>query len=1058
MHSNRNLRYPHACMSSEQTPQDAGQTADNPPWAESLSAVVFAALACEGADPSEAGFQGLRALRRASQGAEETWACEAEADWMGFAQFCRGALVVVLDAKQFRDWRRVLGGPQAEASALIGLGEIASLLTPGRLARNSRELIKSLSELESDELAGQPEELRRALSLLLRGFLAQNQDVIHAVSVGLATAWARMCVTEPRGATSIGQALQLLQSAPLWAYQGPADEPIQPVRFESDPLEADFLHLVLENANPRWTSEAKDWHAIDPLPPNREQALPWGPEEELTLEAAFTQHLPALFAEEHGADGKYRASQHDVAKQVAANFGRSQEAQTQLLLVHAPTGTGKTLAYLVPALLWAKRHDIRVGIATYTRALQEQAIDREVPRAIELLRRSGLIQAPRVSMLKGRENYLCWRTLKLHIPPFEASGEQWLAYCQLLAFSLHDSTGDLDRLPRRSPLELGHNDTYRATLNDLLRQVRARTSCCRVKEDKVTCGAEVARWRAERSHVVVTNHSFALARQEFFRHLVFDECEHLHEQAHSAWSHSVGLGAVLLWLNKLYNPDQPRVSSLFKRVHKRIVAGTPSWETALEAQQQQESMRFAFIELQKDAQDFDHWRRGRERELDAREDHSLLREYVESERGKNLIARRLKFTQVGGKLDEKLAELSARLEGLGKGRMARLRRAIDQARTELDEFLAGIAAWLPVQEGKPTFNARTFNDIEQDSRAGLVLSARVLLPNEYLGRFYYPQLATASFLSATTYLQGGFEAAAAYLGLDRSVAFNDDEPERLCTLHTYKSPEVFDYSRALLVVPRDAPSVTRDKQGFLSYVRDFIANLAEETKGRMLVLFTNADDVRQVGARLEGHFRARRIGFWYQNMPGTSKEELSELFRERVDSVLIGVDTFWYGADFPGETLEHLVIVRLPYGVPDRYHHAQCAAIGITEQRHQIYMPRALAKFRQGFGRLMRRVSDRGCIYVLDHRLVDPRHRAFLKELPVARVGEDAAGLARMVRGDTERCLHQALLHVGLRKAPVGLPVEPDHTVNIQRFEPTHESLPPAEPTPIDVSTEDLPF
>jgi Rad3-related DNA helicase len=175
-----------------------------------------------------------------------------------------------------------------------------------------------------------------------------------------------------------------------------------------------------------------------------------------------------------------------------------------------------------------------------------------------------------------------------------------------------------------------------------------------------------------------------------------------------------------------------------------------------------------------------------------------------------------------------------------------------------------------------------------------------------------------------------------------------------------------------------------------------------------------------VGEELGGFFRARRIPLWFQNQEGTVKEELSELFRARVDSVLLGVDTFWYGADFPGETLEYLVIVKLPYGVPDRYHEAQCAALGAAEQRKRIYMPRALAKFRQGFGRLMRRESDRGVVFVLDARLLQPRQRPFLRELPLENpletLRDPAAGLrrARFVRGDTERCLREAFEHMGL--------------------------------------------
>jgi Rad3-related DNA helicase len=216
-------------------------------------------------------------------------------------------------------------------------------------------------------------------------------------------------------------------------------------------------------------------------------------------------------------------------------------------------------------------------------------------------------------------------------------------------------------------------------------------------------------------------------------------------------------------------------------------------------------------------------------------------------------------------------------------------------------------------------------------------------------------------------------------------------------------------------VPRDAPSVTADKQAFLDYVRRFVAFLGERTRGRMLVLFTNAQDLRQVGEELSGFFRARRIPLLFQNMEGASKEELGDLFRARIDSVLLGVDTFWYGADFPGETLEYLVIVKLPYGVPDRYHHAQCAAMGAGEQRNRIYLPRAIAKFRQGFGRLMRRVSDKGSVFLLDGRVLDARHRMFLRELPLESAFDHRGGPgARLVRGETSRCVYEALAHMDL--------------------------------------------
>ena len=203
------------------------------------------------------------------------------------------------------------------------------------------------------------------------------------------------------------------------------------------------------------------------------------------------------------------------------------------------------------------------------------------------------------------------------------------------------------------------------------------------------------------------------------------------------------------------------------------------------------------------------------------------------------------------------------------------------------------------------------------------------------------------------------------------------------------------------------------------------------------------------------------------------------MFRARVDSVLLGVDTFWYGADFPGETLEYLVIVKLPYGVPDRYHFAQCAALGTGEQRRRIYLPRALAKFRQGFGRLMRRESDRGCVFVLDGRVLEPRHRFYLTELPIEdRYASGERGAladeprARFVRGDSDRCIREALEHMGLTEdvRRRGLDwsfsfsgsASSDGPLDEQRERPLDRKREPPldrkrEP-PLDIPLEDLPF
>ena len=988
--------------------------------------------------------------------------------WTELAAFAGDDPLVVPEAAGFAAWAAHLGSAAGEPPLALGLDEAAALLAPGRLALRREALVGALvGPLEGPP---GPLELHAALRELVARFLALEDDVVRAACSGYARAAEGLHAGSPRAARKLGWLAALVDRPSCWSGARRLPSP-EDGRVESALEDAIAFDDLLEVVRPRCAREAERWLSLEPLPPTSESDLPFVDEDRRVLDEVFERHLPEAFARE-GASSARRAGQHEVARAIADVLGAR-----ELLLVHAPTGTGKTLAYLVPALLWARRHGLRVAVATYTRALQEQALDREVPRALAALARAGIPPGTRVSLLKGRDNYVCWRALRSALPEDHDGGEEWLAWTRLLLFALTDIEGDLDRLPSAPPVALESSAAWHAVHAGVVRQSRAQTACCTHADDRASCAAEVARRRAERSHVVLVNHAFALHRPEFFRHLVFDECEHLHEQAHNAWSRTLSLRAARAVLGRLVQPGRAGSRAVLDRLARSLLEGSPSRASVDAARERCATVSGAVEALEAAAASFLDWRDEEARGRSDRDAHAMLVECFERGAGEPLLAARVDLGNEGNELERALAEVAERLSALPLRGVPAFRRSLELARLELADLLSALEAWLPLDQGRPAFRSRTFYDVERDARGDAVLAARVLLPDEFLGRAYYPELESAVFLSATTWLQQSFEPALAYLGLDRAARPAEDEDREPRVVRTFRAPEVFDYSRVLVAAPRDAPPAAGDKDAFLAYVRRFVAHVAERTRGRMLVLFTNAADARRVGQELEGFFRARSIALWYQNMEGAAKEELSELFRARVDSVLLGVDTFWYGADFPGETLEHLVIVRLPYGVPDRYHHAQCAAIGQGEQRRRIYLPRALAKFRQGFGRLMRRETDRGCVYLLDGRVHDPQHRAFQRELPIEdpfepRAPEGETGRARFVRGDTRRCVRSALEHVGLvdevrarglevdlepppsrageRSARAGGDGRPDGTA------PARAPRPP--PERIDVAPEDVPF
>ncbi len=1020
------------------------------PWeGGGLRRLALVTLWATGPDPGRDHVFRMQALRRADPGGEwerfERWcgsedgqvsarmarefgvekadfedARAPEEAWSELAAFLEGRVVIVGEREGFRTWALELGAGESPPFRTLDLVGLARLFLPGRLASAGERLPARLlgpeSSLARHPLAVGPEELHAALAVLVGRVLGTEDDPrLALIALGHREVWRGLRRTAPDAAEELGLALRLVEHPSCWR-DAPgelflAHEALTDGRLGDAVRAWSTIEDAVDAAEPVWARRSEEDRESAPLRANPEEEVVLSAPDARLVDEIFQEHVPRVFAERGESGTSYREGQHQVAAETARSMGRR-----ELFLVHAPTGTGKTLAYLVPVLVWALRNETRVGVATFTRALQEQAMDRDVPIARELLRRAGVAAGEdelRISVLKGRNNYVCWRALRLQSPLPGMPPDDVLAWLTLALFATSDRDGDLDRLPRKSPLAGVDESTWRGALAPVLRLVRAESSCCSRPRDRRACGAEAARRRAERSHLVITNHAFALARREFFRHIVFDECEHLHDVAHDAFSHLVELRTLAALLARFRGTSRRRRGPL-DRIAGITEHDSPAGKSVHRCLESCEIAVAALGRLKETISDFKLWREDAARDRKDSETHSLFREFVlEGDAGEMLESHRL-LASAMNELSAELARLSEHLDTLPTRGVRRIRRSLSVLRGELDELQEGVEAWIPREdEGRPFFRNDTFYDVETRPRGGDALAGRVLLPHEFLGRHYYPELAGAIFLSATTWLRDGFDTAATYLGLLRAGSPAADEEREPCSIRTFRAPEVFDYGRVLVCAPRDAPPIRSDKRGFLDYVARFVAYLAERTRGRTLVLFTNAMDLARTGQELEGFFAARRLPFWYQRMEGTSKEELGDLFRSHTDSVLLGLDTFWYGADFPGPTLEYLVIVRLPYGVPDRYHHAQSAALGSGDQRRQIYLPRALAKFRQGFGRLMRKESDRGCVFLLDGRAAEPRHRMFLRELPLTGGLEqpEQDGLARFVRGETDRCLHEAFAH-----------------------------------------------
>ncbi|KAA3605013.1 MAG: ATP-dependent DNA helicase [Planctomycetota bacterium] len=925
-------------------------------------------------------------------------------------------LVLASDGEAFlRRFRQAL--PDALEPAVLDLEAVAAFLHPRRGRRRYPDLHQA--HLGRPAGAGRPAELRKLAEAMVLEHFERPPFARMLVARAVDDLQAACEESTPLAATWL-ESFRRLLDRPSRYGRDPESElfrsPLPDGRFGEDledgPLEAE---RNLQDGKPQFRRQYEDGFApFSPLKADLETDTAF-PEEDLKILEAFFDWIPKIFAQENGgAEIPERPGQRALAHAVAGTLGHH-----RFLLADAPTGTGKTLAYLAPTLLWASAHGLRLGLSTYTRALQEQAFFREIPRALEILRKAGLPQArmPRVSLLKGRANYICGRAIQDAAPePGDGAPVARATWMRLALFYLEDASADLDGFPLHPGLPLGVPQRVLRQARQQVDRVRALPRCCEGRA-LLRCAAGIRSLRADRSHLVVTNHAFVLSRPDFFSHLVFDECDHLHEVTVSALSYDIGLDeveALATYLLRGRGAERPPLARLTRLVGQM---GLDSFGERLpmaaeEAAEGAKALDASAFEIGRDLRDYRQYTLEVGDGLSPEEKAFLLRDYLESGRGEALATSLHRFKDAVDLLDSALRTAIEEL-GPAPGRRARsLRWSFRRPLEALDHWREGLELWLGGESGEKDFSEDLHYEVHFEGRRKPMLSLKWLLPHEWLGRVFFPSLQSAALVSATARVRQGFRAMKGYLGLDILAEDTLDRPGR--EVLEFTGPPTFDPGQALVCIPEDAPPFAPfgpQAESWLHYVEDVLLYLAERTRGRILGLFTNRLTLQRMGERLQQPMAARGVPLFWQGMPGLSKEELMERFRSRVDSVLLGLDTFWYGVDFPGETCQHIVMTKLPFGALDNYLFAQRARMGFGPHRHRVYLPKALAMFRQGCGRLLRHEKDRGVVWILDRRVLEKRHANFLRELPGGQEEDDHA---RILQADADSCFQKAFAHMRL--------------------------------------------
>ena len=652
-----------------------------------------------------------------------------------------------------------------------------------------------------------------------------------------------------------------------------------------------------------------------------------------------------------------RRSQVQMLKAVGTVF--NDEGQ---LLVEAGTGTGKSLAYLLPAAEFAIQNSERIVISTNTINLQDQLYLKDIP----LVRR--LVEGElRVSLLKGRNNYLClhrWQSIRRRQ---DLTLAERVALVKITIWLLITETGDLS--------ELNLSDEERPVLSSLS---ASREHCngetCEYYREGI-CYLSRARRQAEGAHLILVNHALLLSDVKTdsslippYRYLVVDEGHHLENRATDQFGWSVSDRSLDGQLDNLISGGERRTGLLVNlpNIVRSVAASGPV---------QSDAARFArSAALAVDAT-----------RIAGRQLFAGLTRLLNEQEGRKGFDPRLRVTPairagsawevierqcdaICNSIEETCQRLATIQTALGQLAGQDHLPAVERVYNELSSILADLG------ESREQINEFACEpDLEyvywlnSDARRGLNLNAAPLQVGPTLENFLFASRRAVVITSATLTIAGSFSFMKERLNLPDA-----DE---------LSLPSPFNYGDSTLVsVPTDIaeperPTYQRD-------LRDTLLRLATSTGGRMLVLFTSHAQLRRTYYAISEPLAAKEILVLGHGVDGSSRRHLLQAFRTNQRVVLLGAASFWEGIDVVGEALSVLVIVRLPFPVPTD---------PIFAARSELYdnpfgeygLPLTVLRFRQGFGRLIRSSTDRGAFIVLDRRIQTRSYgRRFLESLP----------------------------------------------------------------------------
>ncbi len=714
------------------------------------------------------------------------------------------------------------------------------------------------------------------------------------------------------------------------------------------------------------------------------------PPDEVTALLAPDGPISAYFSQ-----FEMREAQYKMLERIVEAFN-----DKQISLIEAGTGTGKSLAYLIPSLLWAHKTNERVVISTNTIPLQEQLLHKDIPRLIKAL------NLPiKAALMKGMNNFLCLR-------------------------KLHESLSELSFYPSTDAEEIHRIEGWKSDTHCNGERASLPFTCSSGTWDKVGAESDTCnkmqcpyyqecyyfqmRKRAQDAKIVIVNHHLLFADMVLkasskdstgilppYSRLILDEAHNIEDTATDYFASRISQldivrllarlttekggrehGKLIVLKQRILEKYKDKIPHELKPIYNRLTFDLPGLRQDVLTQ-----TRHLFEALFNFSQTMVSKQQKKERESPHSEQklrlhaadysvhawtqgiHPLIKILSEALHrfGASLIGivadinllKDLSFQEtVAGTLCE-IEGLSQRIQALA------------------DETLSFITL-PPTHQSARWIELQAFKTMINTALVDAKLDIADLLAS------FFSQIPTVILCSATLTTNGQFSFIRKRLGLT---------PEKLKerTIKEYDYPSPFNYPKqAFLGIIKDLPQP--NESAFNGEAAQAIFRLIEASRGSAFVLFTSYSMMTECFQAIKDSLLARHYNLSKQG--DADRHQLIKRFVSTERSVLFGTDSFWEGIDIVGEALRCVIIVKLPFRMPsDPIIEARSEAILANgEDPFMTYsLPQAIVKFKQGFGRLIRHKNDRGCVICLDNRLVTKRYGVqFLNSLPPCQKVHDS--------------------------------------------------------------------